>query len=52
MSRFSVRSNAVAQSLQHAEGKRVALHYEQKKGVPSRCFGETEYFVSEVRVME
>lgn len=43
---FSVRSDAVARSLQQAEGRRVSLHYEQKKGVPTSCFGETEYFVT------
>ena len=27
---------------------RVRLHYDQHKGVPSDCFGETEYFVTQV----
>jgi len=30
-------------------GKRVALDYEQHKGLPSSCWGETEYFVTGVR---
>jgi hypothetical protein len=30
----------------------MALHYEQHKWVPSSCFGETEYFVNDVRVTE
>jgi hypothetical protein len=29
-------------------GKRVVLHYAQHKGLPSSCFGETEYFVEQV----
>ena len=45
---FSVRSNEVAQALQQVAGARTVLRYEQKKGVPSRCFGETEYFVTSV----
>lgn len=43
---FSVREAAVAKQLQGLEGQRVALHYEQHKGVPSTCFGESEYFVT------
>src|SRR4051812_25174335 len=42
---FSVRDDAVADALQRATGKRVVLSYAQRKGVPSSCFGETEYFV-------
>ena len=34
------------------KGKRVAISYHQHKGVPSSCFGETEYFVSDVKVVE
>jgi hypothetical protein len=30
-------------------GKRVALTYEQHIGVPSSCFGETQYFVTDVK---
>jgi len=30
-------------------GKRVALTYEQHIGVPTSCFGETEYFVTDVK---
>ncbi len=45
---FSVRNDAVASQLMAATGKRVLLTYEQRKGVPSTCFGETEYFVEKV----
>ena len=48
---FSVRDEGVARQIQDAAGKRVALSYEQHKGVPSNCFGETEYFISGVRVV-
>jgi hypothetical protein len=48
---FTVRDESVAKSLEDAAGKRVAVDYEQHKGVPSACFGETEYFISSVRVV-
>lgn len=46
---FSVPSDAVAQQIMHSEGQRVALTYQQHKGVPSKCFGETEYWIVGVR---
>ena len=46
---FSVRDGAVADKIQRAAGQRVALSYEQHRGVPTSCFGETEYFVTGVR---
>ena len=49
---FSVRDEGVARQINAAMGKRVVLHYEQHVGVPTDCFGETEYFVTEVKVFE
>ena len=49
---FSVRDDAVAASVNASVGRRVALSYEQHKWVPSSCFGETEYFITGVRVTE
>ncbi len=46
---FSVPDDSVARQIENAAGQRVALSYEQHKGVPSKCFGETEYFVTGVR---
>jgi hypothetical protein len=46
---FTVRDDAVAHQVEQAAGQRVALAYEQHKGVPTSCFGETEYFVTGVR---
>jgi len=48
---FSVRDDSIAALINSAQGKRVALSYEQHKGVPTSCFGETEYFVKGVRVL-
>jgi len=48
---FSVRSDSVAALINKAQGKQVALTYQQHKGVPTSCFGETEYFVNGVKVL-
>jgi GNAT superfamily N-acetyltransferase len=49
---FTVRDDSVAHLINAAMGKRVSLSYEQHKGVPLRCFGETEYFVTNVKVVQ
>lgn len=46
---FTVRNPKVVAQLNAAMGKRVTLNYEQHKGLPSTCFGETEYFVTGVK---
>ena len=46
---FTVRDEAVVKLVQAAEGKKVALHYTEKRGVPSSCFGDTRYFITGVR---
>jgi len=48
---FSVRSDSLAHAIEAAAGSQVALRYDQHVGVPSQCFGETEYFVKSVRVV-
>jgi hypothetical protein len=49
---FSVRTGEVAEKINRSLGKRVSLIYSQHLGVPTRCFGETEYFVHDVKVVE
>lgn len=49
---FSVRSDALAETITKNMAKRMALTYEQHKGVPSSCFGESEYFVTAVKLLE
>jgi len=49
---FTVRDDAVAARLNQNLGKKVAIRYEEHKGVPTSCFGETPYYVTEVRVLE
>src|SRR5215831_4219488 len=48
---FTVWDEGVADQITKAMGKRVALHYEQKVGIPSSCFGETRYYVTGVSVV-
>ena len=49
---FSVPDKVVAERINKLSGKRVALVYQQHKGVPTKFFGETEYFVIDVRGAE
>jgi len=46
---LTVRDDAVVKRIQGAEGKKVALHYKEKRGVPSSCFGDAHYFINDVR---
>jgi hypothetical protein len=48
---FTVRDDAVATKINESVGKRVALRYEQHKGLLTSCLGETEYFITEVKVL-
>ncbi len=49
---FTVRNEAVAQQISANMGKRLVLTYEQHKGVPGSCFGDTEYFIEKMIVSE
>ena len=49
---FTVRDDAVANKINQGLGKKVAIVYEEHKGVPSTCFGETSYYVVDVRILE
>ncbi|WP_243391869.1 hypothetical protein [Polynucleobacter meluiroseus] len=49
---FTVPEEAVAQKINANLGKKVALKYSQHIGLPSTCFGDTEYFVYDVSVLE
>ena len=48
---FTIRSDSIAKVLENAGGKQIQLFYEQHVGVPTRCFGDTEYFVVGVRTL-
>ena len=49
---FTTRSDSIGKVLSGLAGKEVSLHYEQHKGVPTSCFGDTEYFVTAVRAVD
>ena len=49
---FTVRDRNVFKELNVLAGRKVILQYTQHKGVPSTCFGDTEYFVTGVRVLD
>lgn len=49
---FTTWSDSLANVLEESNGKRVALEYEQHVGLWSSCFGESQYFVKGVRVIE
>jgi hypothetical protein len=49
---FTVRDDGVVTKIQSFEGKKVSLRYEEKRGVPSSCFGDTDYFVTDARSLE
>ncbi|MFG6467213.1 hypothetical protein [Roseateles sp. BYS87W] len=45
---FTVHDEATAEAINKVMGRRVNLHYEEKVGLPTSCFGETRYFVTGV----
>ena len=49
---FSVRDDRVAADLLRMMGNRVSVTYEEHRGVPTSCFGDTDYFVVNVRAID
>jgi hypothetical protein len=49
---FTVWDDRVAGEINRVMGKRVTLHYEQKVGLPTTCFGETRHFVTGVTAVD
>lgn len=47
---FTIRNDSVAKALQLVDGRRVTLSYDEHRGIPSSCFGETENFVQGFRL--
>jgi len=48
---FTVRSDSIAQLMTKMMGSRVAITYEEHRGVPGSCFGETDYYVTNAHVV-
>ncbi len=49
---FTVRDEALAAQLSAMMGQRVSLTYDEHRGIPTSCFGDTAYFVNKVQVLE
>jgi hypothetical protein len=49
---FTVHDDAVVKKINTSVGSRVRLIYEEHKGLPSTCFGETSYFVTDVKLID
>jgi hypothetical protein len=49
---FTVWDDAVAGEVNKVMGKRVSLHYQEKVGLPTSCFGETRHYVTRVTAVE
>ena len=48
---FSVRDEAVVEQLHKAVGEQVRLTYAEHRGLPTDCFGETDYFIKSVEIV-
>ncbi len=49
---FSVRDKSMIAKINSTLGKKTSIHYEQHIGIPTKCLGETEYFVVDVKTLE
>jgi hypothetical protein len=49
---FTVWDEQVAADVSASMGERVSIHYKQHVGLPSTCFGDTQYFVASIRRVE
>ena len=45
---FSVRDDSVAREITRRMGGHVTLIYEEHRGIPTSCFGDTQYYVKGV----
>ena len=48
---FTVWDEEVAGRINKAMGQRVSLHYDEKVGMPSSCFGETRHWVTNISIV-
>ena len=49
---FTVINKDIAKKINESIGKRVRLLYEEHKGIPTDCFGESSYFVQDVQLLD
>lgn len=49
---FTIRNDSLAAAIEHDMGKgRVAVQYDEHRGVPTSCLGDTPYFVVSYRLI-
>jgi hypothetical protein len=48
---FTVWDEGVAAQINGAMGRRVSLHYDEKVGLPTSCFGETRHWVNGITIV-
>ena len=46
---FTVRNDSLAAVITKTMGQNVAITYEEHRGVPTSCFGDTQFYVTGVR---
>lgn len=49
---FTAKNEAIYNKINETNGQRVRLIYKQHKWIPTSCFGDTEYFVYDVKVLK
>lgn len=49
---FTIRNAAAASQVNLALGRRVLVFYREHRGIPSRCFGDTNYFVDSIKIVQ
>lgn len=50
--KFSVRNDSIAHVLEGVMGKQVSVSYAEHRGVPTTCFGETNYYITNVHMVQ
>lgn len=48
---FTLKDKSLVEKINNSLGKRVRITYEEHKGIPGTCFGETPYFVKNVQLL-
>jgi hypothetical protein len=49
---FTVRDKGAVEKISSTMGNRVVLKYNEHKFIPTRFFGDTSYFVADVRLVD
>lgn len=49
---FTVHDDAVVNKINDTLGKKVSLVYDEHVGIPSSCFGDTGYFVTDLKIVD